>query len=66
MYGVWMCTALVVGNIIGAGIFLLPTSLAPDGLEVLCWAGWSPWLACTFCYISFADFARSFPEDDAP
>ena len=26
-----MCTALVVGNMIGSGVFLLPASLAPFG-----------------------------------
>jgi len=31
--GIWMCTALVVGNMIGAGVFLLPASLAPYGLN---------------------------------
>ena len=31
--GFWMCTALVVGNMIGAGVFLLPASLAPYGLN---------------------------------
>ena len=25
--GVWMCSALVVGNIIGSGVFMLPASL---------------------------------------
>jgi APA family basic amino acid/polyamine antiporter len=29
--GLWMCTALVVGNMIGSGIFLLPSSLAAFG-----------------------------------
>ncbi len=29
--GFWMCLALVVGNIVGAGVFLLPSSLAPFG-----------------------------------
>ncbi len=36
--GVWMTTALVVGTIIGSGIFLLPVSLAPLGRNVL--IGW--------------------------
>ena len=27
----WMATALVVGNMIGSGIFLLPSALAPNG-----------------------------------
>lgn len=40
--GLWACTALVVGNMIGTGIFLLPASLAPYG-------GWSllGWLFTT-------------------
>jgi hypothetical protein len=29
--GIWMTSALVVGNIIGAGLFLLPSALAPYG-----------------------------------
>ena len=29
--GVWMCTALVVGNMIGSGIFLLPATLSRYG-----------------------------------
>lgn len=29
--GLWMCTALVVGNMIGSGVFLLPSTLASIG-----------------------------------
>ena len=29
--GLWMLIALVVGNMIGSGVFLLPAALAPDG-----------------------------------
>ncbi len=29
--GLWMCTALVVGNMIGSGVFLLPSALASIG-----------------------------------
>lgn len=36
--GIWMTSALVVGTIIGAGIFMLPVSLAPLGANVL--VGW--------------------------
>ncbi len=36
--GFWMCTSLVVGNMIGSGIFLLPSSLAPYGAISL--IGW--------------------------
>lgn len=36
--GFWMCTALVVGNMIGVAIFILPASLAPFGFNAL--LGW--------------------------
>ena len=36
--GVWMTSALVVGCVIGSGIFLLPVSLAPLGVNAT--AGW--------------------------
>jgi APA family basic amino acid/polyamine antiporter len=36
--GIWMTTALVIGTIIGSGIFLLPVSLYPLGANVL--VGW--------------------------
>jgi APA family basic amino acid/polyamine antiporter len=36
--GLWMCVALVAGNMIGSGIFLLPSSLAPYGrISILGW-----------------------------
>jgi basic amino acid/polyamine antiporter, APA family len=63
--GFWMCTALVVGNIIGVGIFAMPAQLAPYGLNAI-----SGWLVvavgCTFLALSFAALSRSFPDDDGP
>lgn len=38
LLGPWMTTALVVGGMIGAGIFMLPVSLAPLGVNAV-W-GW--------------------------
>jgi APA family basic amino acid/polyamine antiporter len=38
LMGIWMTAALVVGTIIGAGIFMLPVSLAPLGPNAL--IGW--------------------------
>ncbi len=36
--GFWMLTALVIGNIIGSGVFLLPSSLAQFGtISILSW-----------------------------
>jgi APA family basic amino acid/polyamine antiporter len=45
--GFWKCTALVVGNIIGAGIFLLPASIAPFGANNI-W-GWSLAIGGSMC-----------------
>ena len=36
--GPWMATALVMGSMIGSGVFLLPASLAPLGWNSL--FGW--------------------------
>jgi len=36
--GIWMTSALVVGTMIGSGIFMLPASLAPLGANAV--AGW--------------------------
>jgi APA family basic amino acid/polyamine antiporter len=38
MMGVWMTTGLVVGSMIGSGIFMLPVSLAPLGFNMV--IGW--------------------------
>ncbi len=36
--GLWMTTALVIGTIIGAGVFMLPVALAPLGMNAV--FGW--------------------------
>jgi len=63
--GVLMSTALVVGNTIGVGIFMLPASLAPYGLNAL-----PAWLitaaGCVFVAWVFAGLARTFADDDGP
>src|SRR5437588_11255856 len=60
-----MCTALVVGNIIGVGIFAMPATLAPYGLNAF--SGWLVTvIGCAFLAISFAGLARAFPADDGP
>lgn len=63
--GFWMCTALVVGNTIGIGIFLMPTALAPYGLNAV--SGWLITVfGCVLLASVFAGLARSFPQDDGP
>lgn len=63
--GFWMATALVVGNTIGMGIFVLPASLAPYGFNAI--IGWVATLV-GFVFIArvLAGLARAFPEDDGP
>jgi len=63
--GFWMCTALVIGNTIGMGIFLLPASLAPYGFNAL--IGWGiTVVGMTVLARVFARLARIFPEADGP
>jgi APA family basic amino acid/polyamine antiporter len=60
-----MCTALVIGNTIGMGIFLLPASLAPYGFNAL--VGWGITVAgMTVVARVFVRLARTFPEADGP
>jgi basic amino acid/polyamine antiporter, APA family len=40
--GLWMATAMVVGNMVGSGVFLLPAALAPFG-----WNGVAAWVITT-------------------
>jgi basic amino acid/polyamine antiporter, APA family len=63
--GFWMCTALVIGNTIGMGIFVLPASLAPYGLNAM--LGWGiTVLGMTMLARVFAQLAREFPSADGP
>jgi APA family basic amino acid/polyamine antiporter len=63
--GFWMSTALVVGNMIGMGIFLLPASLAPYGLNAL--LGWGVTIAgMTVLARAFSRLVRHFPDADGP
>ena len=63
--GLWMCTALVVGNVIGMGIFVLPASMAPYGLNAL--LGWGVTLiGCLALARIFAHLAKAMPEADGP
>lgn len=63
--GFWMCLALVIGNIVGSGVYLLPASLAPYGLNsVFGWiitCGGAVALAAVF-----ARLAKHFPKAGGP
>jgi basic amino acid/polyamine antiporter, APA family len=65
LLGFWMCVALVVGNSIGSGVFLLPASLAPYGLNsVIAWG----FTACgaILLAIVFARLSRAYPAAGGP
>ena len=63
--GFWTCTALIVGNTIGMGIFMMPASLSPYGLNAV-----PAWLitvvGCVLLALVFSGLARAFPQDDGP
>ena len=64
--GLWMATALVVGNMIGSGVFLLPASMADVAgpISILGWlftgAG-----AILLAYV-FANLGRAYPRTGGP
>jgi APA family basic amino acid/polyamine antiporter len=63
--GFWMCTALVVGNMIASGVFLLPASLAPFGWNAV--FGWLLTIAGAFALaFVFARLAHALPEAGGP
>jgi len=63
--GLWACTALVIGNMVGSGIFLLPTALAQYGsLSVI---GWGITALGSLCLaLVFARLARLVPKAGGP
>lgn len=63
--GLVMCTALVVGNMIGSGIFLLPATLAPYGWNSI--FGWVMTIGGGILLaIVFAALSRNFPKAGGP
>ena len=63
--GLWSATALVVGNMIGSGVFLLPASLAPYGQASL--YGWIVSAAGALLLAGvFAYLARRHPVAGGP
>lgn len=63
--GLLMCTALVVGNMIGSGIYLLPATLAPYGWNSI--FGWVLTIAGGLLLAAvFAALARNFPRAGGP
>lgn len=63
--GIWSATALVVGSMIGSGVFLLPAALAPYGAASL--LGWGVTLCgAVLLALTFAQLARRWPQTGGP
>ncbi len=63
--GLWMATALVVGSMIGSGVFLLPAALAPYGAASL--VGWGITLCgALLLAATFAKLAVHWPCTGGP
>lgn len=60
-----MCVALVVGNSIGSGVFMLPVALAPYGLNsLLAWVFTAA--GAIFLALLFAQLSRAHPHAGGP
>jgi len=60
-----MCVALVVGNMIGSGVFMLPASLAPYGWNAV--FAWLITIGGAMCLaLVFARLAQAFPRAGGP
>ena len=63
--GPWMTTALVIGNMIGSGIFLLPASLGAYGsISIVGWVFTAA--GATLLALSFAHLSRVVPGAGGP
>ncbi|MEU9020387.1 amino acid permease [Actinomadura sp. NPDC048394] len=63
--GLWMASALVVGNMIGSGVFLLPSSLAKYGpISLVAWVFTAA--GAILLALVFARLARAYPKTGGP
>ena len=64
--GLWMATALVLGNVIGSGVFLLPASLAEAAgpVAILSWVVTG--FGALMLALVFAGLGRAFPRTGGP
>jgi len=63
--GLWMATALVVGNMIGSGVFLLPSALAKyGGISIVAWLLTAA--GAVLLALVFARLGRAYPRTGGP
>jgi len=64
--GLWMATALVVGNMIGSGVFLLPSSLAAEAGPISIFALVLTGFGAIMLALVFGTLGRGFPRTGGP
>jgi len=65
IFGLFACVSLVVGNMVGSGIFLLPSSLASFGsISLLAWVVTA--IGAMFLALVFAKMSQLFPVVGGP
>ena len=64
--GLWMATALVIGNMVGSGIFLLPSTLAGQAGPVSIIAWGFTGLGAMMLALVFARLGRAYPKTGGP
>ena len=64
--GLWMATALVVGNMVGSGIFLLPAALAGEAGPVSIFAMLFTGLGAMLLAGVFAGLGKAYPRTGGP
>jgi len=64
--GLWMATALVIGNMIGSGVFLLPASLAATAgpISIVAWV--LTGIGAMLLALVFARMGRAYPKTGGP
>jgi APA family basic amino acid/polyamine antiporter len=64
--GLWMATALVIGNMIGSGVFLLPASLAGAAGPIAIVSWLLTGAGALMLALVFANLSRAFPHTGGP
>jgi amino acid permease len=64
--GLWMATALVVGNMVGSGVFLLPASLAGTTGPISMPAWGCTGAGAILLALVFANLGRALPRTGGP